>query len=192
MSVTIRRLEAGDRAAWGELFAGYAEFYGVAQTEDMRTCVFGWLMDPDHTSNCFVAVDGQGRLIGLTHYRPFVSQLKAVTTCFLDDLFVAADARGSGAAQALIDAVTDVAREKGWGVVRWITGDENYTARRLYDKLATRTMWITYDRVPRPDRAGPQRLCSTSLSRRPNLSGHPGQIDANVRGSLGCGRGTSG
>jgi hypothetical protein len=28
--------------------------------------------------------------------------------------------------------------------VRWRTADDNYRARARYDKVATRTMWITY------------------------------------------------
>ena len=145
MPVTIRPVKAEDRAAWDTLYQGYATFYKVEQTPQMRDTVWGWLMDPDHGSNGFVAVNDAGALIGLTHYRPFVSCLKAVTNCFLDDLFVDPAARGSGAADALIAAVGDVAKANGWPVVRWITADDNYRGRGVYDKLATRTMWVTYD-----------------------------------------------
>lgn len=145
MTVTTRALAASDRPAWETLFAGYAAFYKVDQTPEMRDTVFGWLMDPAHSSNCIVAQDATGTLIGLTHYRPFASQLRASTNCFLDDLFVDPAARGSGAAQALIDAVKQVALAKGWGVVRWITAENNYRARGVYDTLAERTPWVTYD-----------------------------------------------
>jgi hypothetical protein len=30
-------------------------------------------------------------------------------------------------------------------VLRWITGQDNATAQRLYDTLAKRTSWLTYD-----------------------------------------------
>ncbi|MEM7520438.1 MAG: GNAT family N-acetyltransferase [Pseudomonadota bacterium] len=145
MTVTVRAVQPDDRAEWDLLYQGYARFYNVEQTAQMRDTVWGWLMDPAHSSNGFVAQDARASLIGLTHYRPFVSCLKAVTNCFLDDLFVDPGARGSGAAQALIGAVEDVARQNGWPVVRWITADDNYRGRGVYDKLATRTMWITYD-----------------------------------------------
>ena len=29
--------------------------------------------------------------------------------------------------------------------LRWITADDNYRARSLYDKIAERTKWVTYD-----------------------------------------------
>ena len=148
MSVTTRPITAADRPRWEELFAGYATFYKVDQTPQMRETVFGWLMDKDHTSNAFVAEDASGQVVGFTHYRPFVSQLKACTNCFLDDLFVDPAARGSGAAEALIDAVGKTAAQNGWSVVRWITADDNFRGRGVYDKVATRTMWITYDMKP--------------------------------------------
>jgi GNAT superfamily N-acetyltransferase len=60
-------------------------------------------------------------------------------------LFVAPEARGSGAAQALIDAVAEAGRSRGWTVLRWITADDNYRARSAYDRIADRTKWITYE-----------------------------------------------
>ena len=145
MPITVRPVTAEDRAQWDVLYQGYATFYKVDQTPQMRDTVWGWLMDDSHGSNGLVAVDDTGKLIGLTHYRPFVSCLKAVTNCFLDDLFVDPNARGSGAADALIEGVRKVAEENGWPVVRWITADDNYRGRGVYDKVATRTMWVTYD-----------------------------------------------
>jgi GNAT superfamily N-acetyltransferase len=148
MSVTIRPLKAADRQAWDVLYQGYADHYKVPQTAEMRDTVFDWLMDAEHESCGLVAENNQGDIIGLTHYRPFASPLRAITNCFLDDLFVGPNARGAGAADALIQGVTDVARENGWGVVRWITADDNYRGRGVYDKVATRTMWVTYDLKP--------------------------------------------
>tara|TARA_R110000787_G_scaffold150576_3_gene264511 strand:- start:159 stop:581 length:423 start_codon:yes stop_codon:yes gene_type:complete len=139
---------AEDRSSWDVLYEGYAAHYKVPQTPQMRDTVFGWLMDDAHESSGLVAQNDQGDIVGLTHYRPFASPLRAITNCFLDDLFVGPDARGTGAADALIKGVADVARENGWGVVRWITADDNYRGRGVYDKIAVRTMWVTYDLKP--------------------------------------------
>ncbi len=144
MTVTIRPASQADKAAWETLYKGYADFYGVPQTEQMRDTVWGWLNDDTHEVSGFVA-EVDCALVGLTHYRPFYSPLAANVRGFLDDLYVDPNARGSGAAQALIDAVSDVGREKGWALIRWITADDNYRARSLYDRTATRTQWITYD-----------------------------------------------
>lgn len=144
MAATIRPLRPEDRAGWDPLYRGYADFYGVPQSEEMRERVFGWLMDEAHPVEGLVAESG-GRLVGLTHFRPFHSPLRALTNCFLDDLFVAPAARGSGAARALIEGVEAVAKERGWATVRWITAEDNYRARGLYDQVAERTRWVTYD-----------------------------------------------
>ena len=144
MTLSIRPITAQDRADWDRLYQGYAAFYKVPQDDAMRDRVFSWLMDPAHGTKGFLA-EVAGQVIGLTHYRPFVSPLRALTNCFLDDLFVDPAARGSGAAEALINAVKDVAKANGWATVRWITADDNYRGRGVYDKLADRTMWITYD-----------------------------------------------
>ncbi|MEO3433780.1 GNAT family N-acetyltransferase [Inquilinus sp. CAU 1745] len=133
------------REAWDGLYAGYAAFYEVEQTEEMRDRVWSWLSDPDHEVEALVALDESGKVIGLAHYRPFARPLAAATGGFLDDLFVDPDARGSGAAQALIDGVAEAGRRRGWSVIRWITADDNYRARSAYDRVATRTGWVTYD-----------------------------------------------
>ena len=144
MTLNVRAVEANDRQAWGDLYTGYAAFYEVPQTEDMRDRVWSWLMDPAHEVNGIVA-EVDGVLVGLTHYRSFARPLAAGTGGFLDDLFVSPAARGLKAGEALIAAVQNEARKRGWGVVRWITADDNYRARGLYDQLADRTGWITYD-----------------------------------------------
>lgn len=141
----IRRPEAGDRSDWDRLYRGYADFYRVTQTEAMRDRVWGWLHDPAHPTEGLVAQAGDGGLIGLAHFRPFARPLSATTGGFLDDLFVDPAARGSGAAEALIRAVADLGRARGWSVIRWITAEDNYRARGLYDRLAERTRWLTYD-----------------------------------------------
>ncbi len=141
----IRRPHPADRAAWEGLYAAYAAFYRVEQTPGMRARVWGWLHDPAHEVEGLVAADEAGQLIGFTHFRPYARPLSASTGGFLDDLFVTPDARGSGAARALIEAVAAEGRARGWTLIRWITAEDNARARALYDKLATATAWKTYD-----------------------------------------------
>ena len=140
----IRPLEKADFPQWQGLYAGYAAFYQVRQTPEMRENVWSWLIDPAHEVKGLVA-EQDGSLIGLAHYRPYARPLSASTGGFLDDLFVAPAARGMGAGRALIAALSDIGRVKGWTVLRWITADTNQTARALYDQVATQTPWVTYD-----------------------------------------------
>ena len=75
-----------------------------------------------------------GEPVGLTHYRPFSRPLSASTGCFLDDLFVDPAHRGGRVSEQLIAAVVGEAKAKGWTVVRWITAEDNYRARSVYDR----------------------------------------------------------
>ena len=145
MSVTIRPVAPDDRTEWEVLYHGYAEFYGVTQTHNMRARVWGWLHDPDHETEGFVAVGDDGTLLGLAHFRAFARPLAAATGGFLDDMFVNPDARGARIGDALIDALKAEAGNRGWSVLRWITAEDNARARRLYDRIATQTKWVTYD-----------------------------------------------
>ncbi|MCB1345325.1 MAG: GNAT family N-acetyltransferase [Rhodobacter sp.] len=141
----IRRPQDTDRADWERLYAGYAAFYQVEQTDAMRARVWGWIHDHEHEVEAYVAQDDSGALVGFTHFRPFARPLAAAVGGFLDDLYVTPEARGSGAARALIEAVAEEGRARGWSVIRWITAEDNARARALYDKLARATAWKTYD-----------------------------------------------
>lgn len=151
-TITIARPEQRHRAAWDDLYQGYARFYRVEQAPEMRDRVWGWIHDPSHEVECLLAVDqtagGGGTVVGLAHFREFARPLAASHGGYLDDLFVDPAVRGSGAGAALLMALADEARIRGWTVIRWITADDNYRARGLYDKVAQRTPWITYDLLP--------------------------------------------
>lgn len=143
--MNILPLEPRHREAWERLYAGYAEFYKVTQTPAMRATVWGWIMDPAHEVKALVAEDAAGQPIGLAHFRPFARPLSASTGGFLDDLFVDPAHRGARVADALIGALADLGRARGWSVIRWITAENNYRGRAVYDRLAARTPWLTYD-----------------------------------------------
>jgi len=143
----IRRPEASDRNAWEQLYAGYANFYKVNQTSEMRSRVWGWLNDPNQMSEAFVAESG-GNLVGLAHFRPFARPLVASVGCYLDDLYVDPASRGSGAVDSLIEALVGEALRREWTVIRWITAEDNFRARSVYERLSKRTAWVTYDLKP--------------------------------------------
>tara|TARA_R110002110_G_scaffold16086_2_gene70497 strand:- start:3562 stop:4008 length:447 start_codon:yes stop_codon:yes gene_type:complete len=143
-SIIVRAAKASDQADWARLYAGYAAFYRVEQSDAMRAKVWSWVTDPQAEVRALVA-ERDGRLIGLAHYRCYARPLAASVGGFLDDLFVDADARGSGAARLLIEALTAIGREEGWTVLRWITAPDNDRARALYDQMAAATAWVTYD-----------------------------------------------
>jgi ribosomal protein S18 acetylase RimI-like enzyme len=146
--ITIGPPQAGDRAGWEALWAGYCTFYNMPHTPEKADTVWSWITSPNHPVSGFLARDVNGAVLGMTHYRAFHRPLVGGVGCFLDDLFVAPEARGRGTAEALIARVVEEAKANGWGVVRWITAADNTRARALYDRIASRTHWITYEIRP--------------------------------------------
>jgi ribosomal protein S18 acetylase RimI-like enzyme len=67
---------------------------------------------------------------------------------YLDDLFTAPGARGTGAASALLKEAAARAGEGEGSVVRWITATDNAAARSIYDSYAMATPWVTYEMKP--------------------------------------------
>ena len=45
-----------------------------------------------------------------------------------------------------LDELATFAGAHGGGTLRWITAASNTTAQRLYDDVATRTTWVTYEK----------------------------------------------
>jgi ribosomal protein S18 acetylase RimI-like enzyme len=143
--ITVRIPQPSDREAWNVLYQGYADFYKVEQSPEMRDRVWSWLHDAAHESNGLMAFDETGKAVGLAHYRAFARPLSANTGGFLDDLFVEPQARGAEIGKHLIAELKLIGKQKNWSVIRWITAENNYRARSSYDKIATRTGWVTYD-----------------------------------------------
>lgn len=148
MTATVRRVEDNEFFTWLDLYAGYGEFYEQPVTDEKALLVWSWISDPDNELEAYFAVDEEGTPIGLAHVREFVRPLDGSKGLYLDDLFVTPDARGAGAGTALLTQLKETAKERGLTVVRWITAKDNETARRLYDAVAEKTKWVTYDLVP--------------------------------------------
>lgn len=139
-------LRATDHAAWARLHRGYLDFYESTHPEHVSAVVWGWLMDPGHELEAIVARSGVGaEPVGIAHFRPFVRPLQGSTACFLDDLFVAPEHRGTGAVDALLAGLQSRSHERGWSQIRWITRASNERARKAYDRLAVESDLVTYN-----------------------------------------------
>ncbi len=151
-SVSVGPLASKDEGEWRPLFEAYCRFYKVEPNAEKSSTVWRWLMDPGYGLKGLGARQADGPLIGIAHLRPVPRTLSGAEGGFLDDLFVEPSMRGSGAAEALMKAIAAYARDRRWPVVRWWTADDNYRARRLYDRLARKTHWNTYELDPNDPR----------------------------------------
>ncbi len=143
----VRALEASDEPRWRELFRGYREFYRLEESDAVVSRVWGWLRDPAHESQGLVAEAGNA-VVAIAHFRRFSRPSTGTVGIWLDDLFTVPEARGRGVARALISGLQEIAGTDGHSVVRWITAEDNHQAQALYDQVATRTHWVTYDAAP--------------------------------------------
>jgi len=142
-NVTIRPINAGDRAAWNPLWAGYLAFYETTVAPEVTERTWTRLTNADGMS-ALLAIDTDGSAIGFAHFMFHPTTWSMSDTCYLEDLFVAPAARGKRVGRQLIAAVADAARAKGAASLYWHTEEFNGTARRLYERVAKRTPFIRY------------------------------------------------
>jgi GNAT superfamily N-acetyltransferase len=129
------------------LMRAYCDFYEVAPSDEaLLELSRALLADPRREGIQLIARDDDGRAIGFATVYWTWSTTTAARLAVMNDLFVSADARGSGAATALIEASRDAAAEHGAKRLAWQTALDNERAQRVYDRLgAKRSQWLDYD-----------------------------------------------
>ncbi|WP_117195665.1 GNAT family N-acetyltransferase [Rhizobium terrae] len=144
MTVTVRPLEPSDRAQWGPLWEAYLRFYETVLPEQQYELTFSRLLDPAEPMYGFAAFEDDRKMVGIVHAIFHRSCWLPDWSCYLQDLYVHMSQRGKGTGEALIDAVADLARQKGASRLHWLTHESNATARRLYDRVAQNAGFIQY------------------------------------------------
>jgi GNAT superfamily N-acetyltransferase len=145
--LTVRSVTRQDYEQWLPLWDGYNAFYGrsgpTALAPAMSWARFFDAYEPVHA---LVAESG-GSLLGLTHYLFHRSTTAIEPSCYLQDLFTSAAARGKGVGRALINGVYAQAKLVGSPRVYWQTHETNLTAQLLYDKVAEKSGFIVYRKI---------------------------------------------
>ena len=139
----IRDIEIKDKAEWENLYYGYADFYKVEITEEIINTVWNWLHDLKHELNGLV-YEIDNHIVAIAHYRQMPSPLRGKNIGFLDDLYVHPDYRGRKIGEDIINKLNEISKEKGWGLIRWITRNDNHSAKSLYDRIAKKSTWDVY------------------------------------------------
>jgi GNAT superfamily N-acetyltransferase len=146
MTTTIRPLTPADEAEWRCLWTGYLEYYESSVPEEVYRTTFARLLGDDPQDYHGLVAERDGKLVGLTHYLFHRHCWRVENVIYLQDLYVDARARCSGAGRALIEAVYAAGDAAGCPSVYWMTQDFNATARNLYDRVAKLTPFIKYQR----------------------------------------------
>jgi GNAT superfamily N-acetyltransferase len=145
MSYEIRMAGDDDFFGWLPLFEAYCRFYETELDDAKALIVWNWIRDESDPLQAALAVDDEGRPIGLAQFRAVPDTLAATRGMHLDDLYVDEEHRTGGVGRSLIAFVHERAAEIGTGGVSWITAADNSDAQRLYDQLARRTSWVRYE-----------------------------------------------
>jgi len=142
MTVQIKPITAIAYEPWLSLWAGYLGAQFEAMGADVHQGTFARLHDPQSSLQGVVAI--HDKPVGLAHFYLHPSIYSLAPACTLDDLYVAPDCRGQGVARQLIEAVVAQARQAGAYVLHWKTRDSNLGAISLYDKIGSRTGFLSY------------------------------------------------
>ena len=64
---------------------------------------------------------------------------------FLDDLYVHPEFRGQKLSELLIQELQKISKERKWNLVRRITREDNVRAKKVYDRVSSKTNWNVYE-----------------------------------------------
>jgi ribosomal protein S18 acetylase RimI-like enzyme len=136
-----------DLGALLPMLRGYCDFYRAGPSDDgLMAMARALIAGPDADGMLLVARDGDGVAVGFATVCWKWSSLRAARIAVMEDLYVAPQARGQGAADALIRACADRAREDGAPVVTWLTAPDNRRAQAVYNRVgATADTFLEYE-----------------------------------------------
>ena len=128
------------------LMRGYSDFYEVTPTDEALLALSRALIaDPQREGQQFLARDGDGRAIGFATVYWLWSTTSATRIGLMNDLYVAPEGRGSGAAEALIERCREACRAHGASKLTWQTAKDNGRAQAVYDRIGgERSEWLDY------------------------------------------------
>jgi GNAT superfamily N-acetyltransferase len=144
--VTIERVGAADLPDLLPLMRGYCDFYEVAPSdEDLLALSRALIEDPEREGVQLLSRDDNGGAIGFATVFWSWSTTSAQRIGVMNDLFVAPKGRGTGAAEALIEACRAECARFGAAKLIWQTAPDNERARKVYDRIgATQERWLDY------------------------------------------------
>jgi GNAT superfamily N-acetyltransferase len=143
--LTIDRVNETDLTELLPLMRAYCDFYEVAPSDDALLSLSRALIaDPEHEGVQLLARN-EGRTAGFATIFWSWATTTAERIGVMNDLFVAPEARGTGVAEALIEACRAECAVREAGKLTWQTAPDNAAAIKLYERVgATREQWVDY------------------------------------------------
>jgi ribosomal protein S18 acetylase RimI-like enzyme len=144
--MTIETVTEADLPELLPLMRGYCDFYEVDPPDDALLAMSRALLaNPEFEGVQLLARGDGGKAIGFATIFWSWSTSSAARIGTMNDLFVSADDRGGGAADALIRACVERCRERGAVRVEWQTALDNQRAQAVYERVGgKREQWLSY------------------------------------------------
>ena len=132
MSITIRAAVLADRAAVKHMLAEFIAYLNAIEPAEDAVDL-DYLLDqsfgPNPVCKTLIA-EREGKPLGYVSFHPGVWEI--YRTVYVISLFVRAEARGTGAGRALMDAVKAIAREQQAKRIVWEVWRKNPLAIEFY------------------------------------------------------------
>ena len=143
--MTIERVAEADLEALLPLMRAYCDFYEVSPSDDALLAMSRALIaDPEREGVQLLARD-ESRALGFATIFWSWATTSAERIGVMNDLYVAPEGRGTGLAEALIEACRVECAARGAGTLTWQTAPDNERAMKVYDRVgATREQWVDY------------------------------------------------
>ncbi len=127
------------------LMRGYCEFY-KASPPDRGLLEMARTLATDPSQGALFIAREDGRAVGFAAVDWKWSSLKGARIGYLEDLFVAPEARGRGIADALIEICAERCRGLGMPAMEWLTATDNDRAQKVYKRTgATAETFVEYE-----------------------------------------------
>jgi GNAT superfamily N-acetyltransferase len=157
MSVTIRPVRAEDMPRLWGLVRQLADYEKLNDSLTGTQEALADLLFGERRGLEGLLAEAEGEAIGYALFYDTFSSFRTWRMLWLEDLFVAPDARGTGAGRALLAEVARIGIARGCRRIDWNVLDWNEPAIGFYRRLGSELVvndWLSY----RLDEAGMRRL----------------------------------
>ncbi|MBN6716408.1 GNAT family N-acetyltransferase [Pseudomonas capsici] len=142
-TVQIRPVTADDHDAWLPLWQAYLRFYKTELADGVSDVTWQRFLDPTEPTHSALAwLDGKA--VGMVNFIYHRSNWSIRNACYLQDLIVSPEQRGTGIGRLLIEHVYATAKASDCDKVHWLTHETNTTAIALYERIAERGGYIQF------------------------------------------------
>jgi GNAT superfamily N-acetyltransferase len=129
------------------LIRAYLDFYEANPPDESILALSRSLIaEPEREGVQFIARGEDEHAVGFASLFWTWTTTRGGRLGVMNDLFVTPEARGSGAAEALIEACRDRCIQRGAVALTWQTAVDNHRAQALYDRIGGERsdQWLDY------------------------------------------------